>query len=57
MPESLRDKYQYFTQATMDKLRRVGFDRPFTPLEDAVEDYVRRHLATGGLPLDTEVER
>ncbi|NCC25621.1 MAG: ADP-glyceromanno-heptose 6-epimerase [Deltaproteobacteria bacterium] len=57
MPESLRDKYQYFTQATMDKLRRAGFDRPFTPMEEAVEDYVRRHLALGGQPLDVEVDR
>ena len=39
MPETLKEKYQYFTQADMDKLRRVGFSEPFTSLEDAVKDY------------------
>lgn len=41
MPQILRDKYQYFTQADMTKLRSVGFTKPFTRLEDAVDDYVR----------------
>ena len=40
MPEVLRDKYQYFTQAEMAKLRSVGYQRPFTPLKEAVRDYV-----------------
>jgi ADP-L-glycero-D-manno-heptose 6-epimerase len=44
MPEDLRGKYQYFTQADMDFLRRAGYDRPFTPLEEGVADYVRNHL-------------
>lgn len=46
MPESLRDKYQYFTQANMTRLREAGYERPFTPLEEAVTRYVRDYLAT-----------
>ena len=41
MPEILRGKYQYFTQADMAKLRATGYTAPFTALEDAVLDYVR----------------
>ena len=40
MPEMIKLKYQYFTQAEMDKLRRVGYSKPFTPLKEAVKDYV-----------------
>jgi ADP-L-glycero-D-manno-heptose 6-epimerase len=40
-PVELRDKYQYFTQANMAKLRAAGFDQPFHSLEDGVRDYVR----------------
>ena len=39
MPEHLRERYQYFTQASTDKLRSIGFRRKFTTLEDAVKDY------------------
>lgn len=39
MPESLRPKYQYFTRANMDKLRKAGYKARFTPLEEAVKDY------------------
>jgi ADP-L-glycero-D-manno-heptose 6-epimerase len=45
MPETLRDKYQYFTEARMDKLRAAGYDQPFTALEDGIRDYVQGHLA------------
>ncbi len=41
MPESLRGKYQYFTQADTTKLRQAGYHRPFTTLETGIEDYVR----------------
>lgn len=41
MPESLRGKYQYFTQAEVSKLRKSGYLRPFTVLEDAVREYVQ----------------
>jgi ADP-L-glycero-D-manno-heptose 6-epimerase len=47
MPEDIRDKYQYFTEADMSKLRSVGYNRPFRTLEEGVEDYVRNYLATG----------
>ncbi len=44
MPEDLRGKYQYFTQADMTKLRAAGYDKPFTELEDGVRDYVSGFL-------------
>ena len=44
MPEALRAKYQYFTKADIAKLRATGYDRPMTPLSDAVSDYVRNYL-------------
>lgn len=40
MPEVLRQKYQYFTQADLSKLRQAGIDHVFFSLEDAVKDYV-----------------
>ena len=43
-PVDIRDKYQYFTEANMNKLRSVGYDKPFTSLEDGVEDYVKNYL-------------
>jgi ADP-L-glycero-D-manno-heptose 6-epimerase len=43
-PLAIRDKYQYFTEASMARLRAVGYDRPFTSLEDGVTDYVRNYL-------------
>ena len=44
MPEVLQGKYQYFTQASMEKLRQAGYTRPFTSLEDAISDYVTTYL-------------
>lgn len=44
MPESIRDKYQYFTQANLLRLRGAGYAAPVTSLENAVFDYVRRYL-------------
>lgn len=46
-PEDIRDKYQYFTQANMEKLRNAGYKKAFTSLEDGVDDYVRNYLAKG----------
>lgn len=43
-PVDIRDKYQYFTQARMDKLRKIGFDQPFHTLEEGVSDYVQHYL-------------
>jgi ADP-L-glycero-D-manno-heptose 6-epimerase len=45
-PEEIRDRYQYFTQAEMARLRAAGYDRPLRPVEEGVADYVKRHLAT-----------
>jgi ADP-L-glycero-D-manno-heptose 6-epimerase len=44
MPADLAAKYQYFTEARMDRLRAAGYLRPFTPLEEGVADYVRHYL-------------
>ncbi len=44
MPEPLRDKYQYFTQADVAKLRKAGYTTPFTTLEEAVRQYVTGYL-------------
>jgi ADP-L-glycero-D-manno-heptose 6-epimerase len=45
MPDLLQGKYQYFTQADTAKLRRSGYDMPFTSIEDGVRDYVTTHLS------------
>ncbi len=45
-PVDIRDKYQYYTEANMGKLRSAGYDRPFTTLEEGVRDYVRNYLFT-----------
>jgi ADP-L-glycero-D-manno-heptose 6-epimerase len=47
MPESIRDKYQYFTQANIHKLVSSGYDQPITSLEDAARDYVVNYLVPG----------
>ena len=47
MPESLRDRYQYYTKAEMGKLHALGYDREATPLRDAVIDYIRNYLVCG----------
>jgi len=44
MPEPLRRKYQYFTSANIDKLRKAGFTQAMTPLHTAVTDYVTNYL-------------
>ena len=43
MPDALRGKYQYFTQADMAKLQAAGYKRPFMSLEDAVADYIQNY--------------
>ena len=47
MPEDIRDKYQYFTEANMQKLREAGYTNDFYSLEEGVEDYVRNYLSKG----------
>ena len=45
-PREIRDRYQYFTQAEMGRLRAAGYERSLRPVEEGVVDYVARHLAT-----------
>jgi len=45
-PENIRDKYQYFTEARMDRIRQAGFDHRPTSLEDGIARYVRDYLDT-----------
>jgi ADP-L-glycero-D-manno-heptose 6-epimerase len=47
MPASIRDSYQYFTQAETENLRRAGYNEDFTPLEAAVKHYVNCYLDRG----------
>lgn len=44
-PEDIRDKYQYFTEANMTKLRSVGYSEDFYSLEDGVKDYVQNYIS------------
>jgi ADP-L-glycero-D-manno-heptose 6-epimerase len=44
LPEHLRQKYQYFTEANMNKIKKAGFNSSITSLEDGVADYVKRYL-------------
>lgn len=46
-PEDIRDKYQYYTQADMNKLKSVGYDKLFYSLEQGISDYVRNYLIKG----------
>ncbi len=46
-PEDIRDKYQYYTQAEMQKLKDAGYERGFTSLEEGVSDYVKNYLTEG----------
>ncbi len=44
MPESIRNQYQYFTEADMTSLRKAGYDKKTATLEDAIKDYVKNYL-------------
>jgi ADP-L-glycero-D-manno-heptose 6-epimerase len=44
IPEDIRDTYQYFTEANMNKLKSIGYNKPFTSLEDGIKDYVSNYL-------------
>jgi len=46
-PEDIREKYQYFTEADMRKLRGIGYDKAFHTLEEGVNDYVCNYLEKG----------
>jgi ADP-L-glycero-D-manno-heptose 6-epimerase len=45
MPPAIRDKYQYFTEARMERLKAAGYPKPMTPLEEGIGDYVRTYLS------------
>lgn len=47
MPEALKDKYQYYTQAEIGKLREAGYTKEFMDIEHGAADYVQNHLAKG----------
>jgi ADP-L-glycero-D-manno-heptose 6-epimerase len=47
MPASIRDQYQYHTQAQMGKIQKAGYDAPGTSLEDGIKDYVQNYLLPG----------
>lgn len=44
MPDSIRNQYQYFTEADITKLRNAGYKKQTTPLETAIKDYVQNYL-------------
>ena len=46
-PADIRDTYQYYTEANMAKLKGIGYDKPFTSLEEGVGDYVTNYLVPG----------
>jgi len=48
MPGNLRSQYQYFTEADITKLRKAGYKRPTTFIEDAIKDYVQNYLQKKG---------
>lgn len=43
-PEDIRDKYQYFTEATSKKLVEIGYNQPFYSLEEGIKDYIQHYL-------------
>lgn len=47
MPDSLKNKYQYRTNANISKLRKMGYEKPFTTLDGGIEDYVKNYLRKG----------
>ncbi len=46
-PEDIRDKYQYFTEADMQKIRNAGYTEPFYSLEEGVQEYITQYIKEG----------
>lgn len=46
MPDDIKNNYQYFTQAKIENIQNAGYDKPFTSLEDGVDNYVKNYLNT-----------
>jgi ADP-L-glycero-D-manno-heptose 6-epimerase len=44
MPLSIRNQYQYFTQADISKIKKAGYNKPLTTLENAVTDYITNYI-------------
>ncbi|GAB4301112.1 MAG: ADP-glyceromanno-heptose 6-epimerase [Ignavibacteriaceae bacterium] len=44
LPDDLKEKYQYFTEANLDKIKKAGYTKPSTKLEEGVTDYVKNYL-------------
>ncbi len=44
LPDNLKEKYQYFTEANLGKIKSAGYNKPITSLEDGVNDYVKNYL-------------
>ena len=53
MPETLRNKYQYYTCADISKLRSAGFSSAFTSIEDGIREYVQHYLSSDNPYLDS----
>jgi ADP-L-glycero-D-manno-heptose 6-epimerase len=47
MPEHLKDRYQYYTKAEMDKFYKTGYTREIMSLQEAIRDYVVNYLLPG----------
>lgn len=55
MPESIREKYQYFTQAEMGKLLKTGYRKRISTLEEGVDDYVKNYLLANTVYLKSKM--
>jgi len=47
IPVDIRDKYQYFTEAKMDKLKSIGYTKSFKTIKEGISDYVSNYLIEG----------
>ncbi len=47
IPENIREQYQYYSKANINKLRGAGFENKITSLDDSIEDYVKKYLVKG----------
>jgi ADP-L-glycero-D-manno-heptose 6-epimerase len=45
IPEDIRETYQYFTEAKMEKLKAAGYTQPFLTIEEGVDDYIKNYLS------------
>ena len=57
MPSDIKDKYQYFTEAKMDKIKKIGYKRKFFSLEEGIRDYLENYLLTSDPYLGKDKEK